>query len=135
MRKLERAGSVITTDVSVEEIKESQKPRVVFGDFAYAYADYRRKVGLHTPRLDGPNKDVATPIPEKEVASFHEELVIKLSLQRDRRYRRLYWRKATQELPRFIGRYWEWFTVRILRIKSIRGERQELTRDQVSKFR
>jgi len=135
MTKLQDTGRVIATDVSVEEIKESQKPRVVFGDFAYAYADYRRQIGLHTPRLDGPNKVVATAIPNKEVAAFHQELVIKLGLQRDRRYRRLYWRKATRELPRFVGRYWEWFSVRILRIKSIRGERQELTRDQVSKFK
>jgi coenzyme F420 hydrogenase subunit beta len=135
MTKLQDTGRVIATGVTVEEIKESQKPRVVFGDFAYAYADYRRQIGLHTPRLDGPNKNVATHISQKEVAAFHKELVVKLGLQRSRRYRRLYWRKATKELPRFIGRYWEWFSVRILRIKSIRGERQELTRDQLSRFK
>lgn len=135
MRRLDDKGRILVSDVTTEEIKESQKPRIAFGDFAYAYADYRRELGLPTPDLEGPNRSAATPSPRSEVAFFHRELTTKLALQRQRRYRRLYWRKATKELPRFIGRYWEWFAVRILRVKSLRGERQELSRSQVSIFR
>jgi hypothetical protein len=74
-------------------------------------------------------------VPDEEVDEFYWELLRKLELQEQRRYRFLYWRKATKEFPKLFSRYWEWFTVRILRIKSIKGEREELSRDQVSVFR
>lgn len=135
VRDLVNSGRAVTTDVSTEEIKESQKPRVAFGNFAYAYAEYRRRRGLHTPDMTGPNRDSAELSSEDEVDAFYQELTKKLEMQAERRYRRLYWRKATKELPKLIGRYWEWFAVRILRIKSIKGEREELSRDQVSVFR
>lgn len=135
MRELEEQGAVVVSDVSTEEIKESQKPRIAFGDFSYAYAEYRASRGIHAPQMTGPNRQTAQLAPEDEVAYFHEELVRKTELQYARRYRYLYWRKATKELPRLFRRYWEWFTVRILRIKSIKGERKELSRDQVSIFR
>jgi coenzyme F420 hydrogenase subunit beta len=135
LRELETAGRVVCNDVTVEEIKESQKRRVAFGDFAYAYADYLDEVGVHRPILDGPNRAVAELVDRDEVAFFHRELTTKLALQRQGRYRYLYWRKATKELPRFLTRYWEWFTVRILRIKSLTGERQEIPREELSRFR
>lgn len=135
MRELVDMGRVIVSDVSTEEIKESQKPRIAFGNFAYAYAEYRKARGLHTPEMVGPNRASADLVNEAEVDEFYRELVRKLELQADRRYRFLFWRKATKELPKLFGRYWEWFTVRILRMKSIKGERQELSRDQISVFR
>lgn len=135
MRSLEADDRIVISDVTTEEIKESQKPRIAFGDFAYAYAEYRTRQGLHTPDMVGPNRSSAELVAEAEVEYFYSELVRKLELQRARRYRFLYWRKATKELPRLVSRYWEWFTVRILRIKSIKGEREELSRDQVSVFR
>jgi coenzyme F420-reducing hydrogenase beta subunit len=135
LRELERDGRVVCNDVTVEEIKESQKRRVAFGDFAYAYADYLDEVGVHRPILEGPNRPAARLVDRDEVATFHRELTTKLSLQRQGRYRYLYWRKATKELPRFLARYWEWFTVRILRIKSLTGERQEIPREELSRFR
>jgi coenzyme F420-reducing hydrogenase beta subunit len=135
LRELEAAGRVVCNDVTVEEIKESQKRRVVFGDFAYAYADYLDEVGVHRPILEGPNRPAAHLADRDEVAFFHQELTRKLALQRQGRYRFLYWRKATKELPRFLARYWEWFTVRILRIKSLTGERQEIPREELSRFR
>lgn len=135
MAALVEEQSAIVVEVSTEEIKESQKPRIAFGDFAYAYADYRRRNRLHTPDMDGPNKSMASPIPEEEIDEFYSELLRKLDLQWKRRYRFLYWRKLTKELPRLFSRYWEWFAVRILRIKSIKGERKELSREQLSVFR
>ncbi len=83
----------------------------------------------------GPNRPMAELVSDEEVEEFYSELVRKLELQHARRYRFLYWRKATKELPKLFNRYWEWFTVRILRIKSLKGEREELSRDQVSIFR
>lgn len=135
MRGLEERGHVVMTEVSTDEIKESQKPKIAFGDFSYAYAAYRQKLGLHTPEMIGPNRPSARLVSEEEVARFHKELVRKTELQHARRYRFLYWRKATKELPRLFQRYWEWFAVRVLRIRSIKGERKELSRDQLSIFR
>lgn len=135
MERLEEAGRIVASRVSTEEIKESQKPRVAFGNFAYAYAEYRKGKGLHTPDMTGPNRPVAELVPETEVEHFHKELLRKTELQQAGRYRFLYWRKATKELPKLLSRYWNWFAVRILRIKSLRGERKELSRDQVSIFR
>lgn len=135
LRRLASDGQIVASDVSTEEIKESQKPRIAFGGFAYAYAEYRSRSGLHTPEMIGPNRPMAELVSDAEVEEFYSELVRKLELQQARRYRFLYWRKATKELPRLIQRYWEWFTVRILRIKSLKGEREELSRDQVSVFR
>jgi coenzyme F420 hydrogenase subunit beta len=135
MRGLEGAGRVVLTDVTVEEIKESQKRRVVFGDFSYAYADYLDEIGVHRPILEGPNRPAAKAVDRAEVEFFHRELVRKLELQRQERYRFLYWRKATKELRRFLSRYWEWFTVRILRIKSLKGERHEVPREEMARFR
>ena len=135
LRKLVDDDRIVTSNVSTEEIKESQKPRIAFGHFAYAYAEYRKRKGLHTPAMIGPNRPMAEFVSDEEVEEFYSELVRKLELQHARRYRFLYWRKATKELPKLFNRYWEWFTVRILRIKSLKGEREELSRDQVSIFR
>jgi hypothetical protein len=83
----------------------------------------------------GPNRPAAVLVPEAEVEKFHAELVRKLELQRAGRYRFLKWRKATVELPKFVNRYWTWFTVRILKIKSLTGKRQEVPREKLSAFR
>ncbi len=135
VRTLAERGRAVFTEVTVEEIKESQKPRVAFGNFAYAYADHLRELGRHVPDMDGPNKVATSPSSRTEVEFFHRELERKLELQRQGRYRRLYVRKLTRELRRFAARYWEWFAVRILRIKSIKGEREELPREMLQIFR
>ena len=53
-------------------------------------------------------------MPRREVQTFHRELERKLALQRKGRYRLLYVRKVTRELPRFASRYWQWFLTRVL---------------------
>ncbi|MDT8368844.1 MAG: Coenzyme F420 hydrogenase/dehydrogenase, beta subunit C-terminal domain [Longimicrobiales bacterium] len=128
-------GRIVSTEVSEEEIRESQKDRVVFGDFAYAYAEYLDELGIHRPRMSGPNRERATPASRGEVEHFHRERMRKRELQRAGRYRRLRWRKATVELRSFLARYWRWFAVRILRIKSLTGEREELPREVMKRFR
>lgn len=135
LRELEARGRVLLSEVTVEEIKESQKPGVVFGDLAYSYMDYLDELGRHRPDMSAANRARSTPWARRRVESFHHELRRKLQLQREGRYRFLFWRKATRELPRFLARYWNWFLVRVVRVKSLRGERAEVPREKVAIFR
>jgi coenzyme F420 hydrogenase subunit beta len=135
VRGLETRGRVVLSEVTVNEIRESQKPRVAFGNFAYAYGEHLDELGLHRPDMDGPNRSAAELVDRAEVAEFHRELKRKLELQRAGRYRFLYWRKATKELGRFLSRYWEWFTHRVLRVGRDHDARDAATRATTSRFR
>jgi coenzyme F420-reducing hydrogenase beta subunit len=128
-------GRVVFTEVTVNEIRESQKPGIAFGDFAYAYAEYLDELGLHRPAMIGPNRPAARPVDRAAVAEFHRELRRKLQLQRARRYRFLFWRKATKELGRYVGRYWDWFSHRVLRVGRDPGAERAATRETTSIFR
>ncbi len=133
--KLIEMSRCVSIEVTEEEIRESQTSRVVFGEFAYAYAEFRRKEGLHTPALHGPNQHEGSRRPTREVKRFHRELVRKQRLMAQRKYRLLRWRKATLELPKFVKRYVRWFLVRVVRIKSISGARNEIPRSRFEDFR
>lgn len=135
LRRVVDAGSCVSVEVSEEEIRESQTDRVVFGEFAYAYAGYLRTLGGHVPELHGPNEGHGTPKPRRQVARFHRELVRKQALMANRRYRYMKLRKATLELRGYVMRYVRWFVVRILRVKSISGQRREIPRERLSVFR
>lgn len=128
------SGACVSIQVGEEEIRESQTDRVVFGEFAYAYADFLRGIGLHTPHLLGPNQGHGVPKPQRQVAKFHRELVRKQALMAARRYRYMKFRKATLELRGYVMRYVRWFVVRILRVKSISGQRKEIPRERFSGF-
>ncbi len=136
--KIERMTAekrIVSTDVSVDEITESQTRRVVFGDFAYAYQEYLAQHGLPHPTMTGPNRQAARLHDEATVHHFHTELQTKLGLQRQREYRRLWLRKATKEFPRLAKRYLDWFLVRIVKIKSLTGSRREVSGDKIRVFR
>jgi coenzyme F420-reducing hydrogenase beta subunit len=135
IRALADAGRLQIAEVTTEEIKESQTRRVVFGDFAYAYTDYVAEQGKHVPVMIGPNRNAARLADEKDVAFFRTELERKLELQWAGRYRYLWGRKATKELRRFLMRYVEWFLVRVVKIKSLLGRRQEVSKEKISIFR
>jgi coenzyme F420-reducing hydrogenase beta subunit len=135
VRGLADRKRVVFTEVTVNEIRESQKPSIAFGNFAYAYADYLDEIGAHRPKMDGPNRVLAAPVDRREVEVFHRELRRKLDLQRARRYRFLFWRKATKELPRYVGRYWNWFSHRVLRTGRDPKAAQAATRETTSIFR
>ena len=128
-------GRIVLTEVSVAEIEESQTHRIAMGDFAYAYAELLDEYGVHRPDLPGPNRASAELVDRAEVESFHQELRIKTALQRQGRYRYLRWRKATKELRRFLAKYLRWFAVRILRVKSLTGERDEIAAERLRDFR
>ncbi len=133
--ELTAAGRIQSTDVSVDEITESQTRRVVFGDFAYAYQAYLAAEGLPYPAMTGPNREAARLHTPEQAAAFHGELQHKLALQAAGRYRALWWRKATREFPRLAKRYLDWFLVRIVRIKSLTGRRSEVSADKIRIFR
>lgn len=135
VERLGAQGRIVATEVTINEIRESQKPRVAFGNFAYAYAEYLDRIGLHRPAMVGPNRSAAELVPPKEVEVFHKELRRKIELQRGRRYRYLYWRKATKELGRYLSRYWEWFTHRVLRVGKDPEANSSVARDIASRFR
>ena len=135
MRRLSDRGQIVFSEVTVNEIRESQKPRIAFGNFAYAYAEYLDHLGIHRPKMDGPNRSAAELAPRREVERFHAELRRKLELQRARRYRFLFWRKATKEVGRFLGRYWDWFSHRVLRSGRDPKSHQAASRDTTSIFR
>ena len=134
LTRLVESGSCVSIEVGEDEIRESQTERVVFGEFAYAYADYLRSQGIHTPSLAGPNKGHGTPKPRRQVAKFHRVLVRKQSHMAARRYRYMKVRKATLELRGYVMRYVRWFMVRILRVKSLSGQRKEIPRERFQGF-
>jgi coenzyme F420-reducing hydrogenase beta subunit len=135
MRELAARDRIRISEVTVEEIKESQKPGVVFGDFAYAYMEYLDELGRHRPEMMAANRASATLVGRSRVQAFHRDRVEKSALQREGRYRALWIRKVTRELPRLLWKYVDWFLVRIVRIKSLRGERKEVPREKVAIFR
>lgn len=135
MRTLADQDRLVLVEVTTNEIRESQKPSIAFGDFAYAYAAFRRKRGLPVPDLQGPNLAAATLSSDREVEEFFDELEKKLALQRARRYRYLYWRKLTKEFGRYFGRYWNWFKHRVLRVGKDPEATESVTRSTTSVFR
>ena len=132
--ELAERGAILVAETTVDDITESQTRRVVFGDFAYAYAEHLDSIGAHRPDMTGPNRPEARLKPPDEAATFHRELIRKRQLQQARRYRFLYWRKATKELPRHLERYVRWFFVRVLRVKRLAG-RQEVSKEALTGFR
>jgi len=133
--RLTEEGKIVSTVVSVGEIAESQTRRMAFGDFAYAYQEFLAKQGLPHPKMTGPNRSAAQLYDESTIAEFHKELMLKLRLQAERRYRLLWWRKLTIELPKLAERYLNWFLVRVVRVRSLTGKRKEVGREQIRIFR
>lgn len=135
LEHLAGAGRVVTSEVTVDEITESQTRRVVFGDFAYALGEHLEREGRHHPDMTGPNRPSARLHDPEAVAAFDAELQHKLTLQAQGRYGALWRRKATKEFPRLAKRYLDWFLVRIVKIKSLTGQRQEVPTEKIRVFR
>lgn len=131
---LAAGGQIRCATVGVDEITESQSRRIAMGDFSYAYADYLRATGRHAPDMAGPNRPAARLVSRRDVAHFDREYQLKRRLQRERRYRRLLVRKATLEIGPFLGKYIRWFFVRVLKIKSLLGRRQEIDHTRLAGF-
>lgn len=134
MGALETAGRVRRTQVTEDEVVESQTRRVAFGDFAYAYSDYLRARGRHVPDMEGPNRPAAKLVPVDEVMRFDVANRKKRALQQRGRYRELLVRKATVEFGPYASRYLRWFSVRVLKVKSLLGQRKEVPKEKLAGF-
>lgn len=135
LRDMTAQGAIRSIDVTTDEITETQSRRIVFGDFSYAYADYLREIGQHCPDMKGPNRPLARLVSRRQVESFHRRSTAKHELQRQGRYRTLWIRKLTLELFPTLMRYLRWFVVRVLRVKSLLGLREEVERERLADFR
>ncbi len=134
LQELRNRQRIRLVEVGVDDVVESQSRRVAFGDFSYAYADYQRAQGRHVPDMVGPNRAAAKLRPESEVATFHRTNERKLRLQRARRYRALWRRKLTVEFWGYSYRYIRWFSIRVLKVKSLLGLRKEVPREKLQDF-
>jgi len=92
-------------EVTESEIIESQSHSLVFGDFAYAYAEYLKGINQFCPDITGPNRPYATLSLNSDVEKFHQEMMLKIHLQQMGRYRYLWWRKLIFETKRDIYNY------------------------------
>jgi coenzyme F420 hydrogenase subunit beta len=135
LRALQREDRIKLLEVGPDEVEESQTHRVAYGDFAYAYADYLRRNGRFAPEMVGPNRQRTRLASDKDVTAFHENTTTKIRLQRAGRYRALRLRKIMVEFRPYARRYLRWFGVRVLRLKSLFGTRQELAREDLKGFR
>jgi coenzyme F420-reducing hydrogenase beta subunit len=135
IHNLESDNKVSLLLVTEAEVEESQTRQVVYGDHSYAYACYRKEKGLFAPDLVGPNFPEAMLYSPKSIEKFSKTFIKKVALQRSSKYMALKYRKMTIELWPFLKRYLRWFFVRILKIKSMTGQRKEIPKDKTSIFR
>ena len=135
LHELQQQGRINLLEVGPDEVEESQTHRVAYGDFAYAYADYLRRIDRFVPDMVGPNRQRTKLVSDKDVRAFHKNTTTKIRLQRAQRYRTLWLRKLTVEFGPYAQRYLRWFGVRILRVKSVFGKRRELAREDLKDFR
>lgn len=135
LESLAVAGRVVSVEVGTPEIEESQTRRVVYGDFAYAYQDYLREQGRPHPVMTGPNRRSTRLVSREEVEDFDTELQVKREMQSRREYRQLWRRKLRREMPRLSKRYLDWFLVRVVRVKSLTGQRKEVPLEAMRRFR
>jgi len=134
LRKMKDQGLIRLIPARQEDVIESQTRRVIYGDFSYAYADYVKSVGLFAPTLIGPNKVETNPIPLRNLKDFHKSVTEKITLQRQKRYWPLLFRKYTREGGAFLMKYVRWFFVRIVKVKSLLGKRKEISSDLMKYF-
>ena len=120
--------------VRADEVIESQTHRVVYGDFSYPYADFVRENAAHSPELSGPNKAECQPYTREQIEDFHRNFVRKVKLQRQGKYWKLFFLKYTKEFSTVFMRYFRWFMVRIVKIKSLSGQRKEIPSEHMKLF-
>lgn len=136
MNKLAEKGLIRLTRTSTDDITESQSRSITFGDFSYPYGEFLRQLpNTHCPDLKGPNHQSSRPVSIEKVKTFHDEFVLKTSLQQRRQYGKLWWRKLTIEFGKLSAKYINWFFVRFLKIKSLFGLRKESEKPVTSIFR
>jgi coenzyme F420-reducing hydrogenase beta subunit len=90
-----------------DHIVKSQKRERIFGDFAFAYADYLRSIGEYAPEFKGINKEYTRPVSRERLEKFHKNFKSRVKLQRQGKYWQILIMKYTFEfIPVFkrLGR-------------------------------
>lgn len=118
IRSLKQEGKIRCIEATDAEIVESQSRRFTYGDFAYAYANYLKEIGVFCPNMVGPNRSVAKLVSRRDVKKFHRENSMKIQLQQEQRYRYLWWRKVVVDLKRYTYRYLRKLILRGFRLIS-----------------
>ena len=90
-----------TTD---DVIERSQGRPVAYGDSAYSLLDHLADQGVPHPEINGPNRGAGAAVSPEVVAKAWLQVEKKRALQRAGRYRWLWLRKATVELPALLRR-------------------------------
>jgi len=105
LRSAQSNARITTLPTSVDDIVESQSANLVFGHFAYSWAQYLRETGRHAPSLLGPNLGMAKPIDRSQLVAFDSDISGKVALQRKGRYREMLWRKIGFDMFRYGLRF------------------------------
>ena len=136
LRDMERNHQIVLHQVGEKELIESEGESLVYGEFAYAFADLLREEGLHAPELRGPNRGRGRQAPRSVVAAYLAELRVREELMAKGRYWAIWRRKLLREGHRIAMRYLKWFINRALKLKSLTGRDRDLDRSELSgKFR
>jgi coenzyme F420 hydrogenase subunit beta len=105
MSELAAAGLIRQAEAGEAEIVESQGRNFTYGDSAYALARQARASGRYCPDLVGPNRDQAQLEPARRARAFLRRNDAARALQKQRRYRYLWWRKVLRDTPRYAYRF------------------------------
>jgi coenzyme F420-reducing hydrogenase beta subunit len=131
---LRDAGKLRLIDARLDDLVESQTHRVAYGDFAYPLMARAREKGHFVPELVGPNHAGHTPSGAESVDEFLATNAHKRRMHALRKYRRLFVRKLSVEIKPYAQRYIRWFGVRVLKVKSLFGQRQEIAATDLRDF-
>lgn len=133
--KMKNDEIISLLEANIKDVVESQTHRVVYGDFSYAYAGFLKQQGKYAPEFNGPNKNESKPLKANYLRKFQKNYTRKNRIQREGKYWVLFFRKYSYEIVPFVRKYLNWFGVRILRLKSIAGVREEISSDKFRNFR
>ncbi|MBT5873509.1 MAG: hypothetical protein HOH43_08830 [Candidatus Latescibacteria bacterium] len=131
---VEKSVATLVTG-GLDDITESQGRSLTFGDFSYGYADYLEEKGQFTPKMRGPNREAAQIASQSAIAKIALAFRHKQNMQSQRRYRAIWWRKLTIELGSLLYRYASWFFTRILKARSLTGQRKEISAKRMAVFK
>ena len=133
-REMEACGRIKLKHVTDLEVVESEGEHLVYGQFAYPYADYLREIGTNAPVLKGPNKGHGTPATWPDISDFHSKLVKMNKLMQSGKYRTILLRKLTHEGHRLTWRYMRWLIQRILNVLKLSRKNRSIQHDDLSGF-
>lgn len=104
LNELVEKNMIVTAEGSELDIVESQSRNLVFGDYAYSYANFLKHTGKYVPDLNAPNKSKTLPLPQNTIECFAKNLTTKRKLQVSGKYKSLLIRKLAYDFPALMVR-------------------------------